>query len=131
MDNQGVGEVNPLTLTVPLPPNIANGRMHWQVKLKAKKAYWDTLSLLANCGKIPAEAVSRPRRARLAATLYLHSPMDDDNAMARLKWLVDWLVSNGYLAGDSRKHIEWEGLPKQFIDRKNPRCVVTLTPAAG
>lgn len=122
--------MTPLTLTVPLPPNLANARMHWRVKLKAKKAYWETLSMLANMGKIPAEIVSRPPRARIAVTLYLHSPMDDDNAMARVKWILDWFVTNGYLAGDSRKHLEWDGLPKQFIDRKHPRCVLTLTPVS-
>lgn len=120
-----------ITLTVPLPPNLANSRMHWRVKHNRKVAYWQTLSEMANCGLIPAEIVSRPPRARIDATLFLYAPMDDDNAMARLKWLVDWLVTNGYLAGDSRKHIEWEGLPKQVIDRKNPRVEIVLTPVAA
>lgn len=119
-----------VTLTVPLPPNIANGRMHWRVKLNAKKAYWETLDTMRQIKLLPApKPVDGP--AVISATLYLYAHMDDDNAMHRCKYALDWLVTNGYLRGDSRKDITWAGLPHQVIDRKNPRVELTLTPVAA
>lgn len=121
-----------MKITAPLPPNMANSRMHWRVKLKAKKAYWESLNNRAMLGQMPlSPGVSRTGWGpmRVAATLYVHNPMDDDNAMARVKWLIDWLVTNDYLPGDSRKHIEWAGIPHQVVDRKNPRVELELTPA--
>lgn len=52
--------------------------------------------------------------------------MDDDNAMRRLKPLLDWLVGHGYLSGDSRKQIKWVGIPDQVIDRENQRVELTI-----
>ena len=119
---------SPLTLTVPLPPNLANSRMHWRVKLNRKKAYWELLDMLKSAGALPRVPHDLPpTKTRVAATLYLFAPMDDDNAMARVKWILDWFVKNAYLRGDSRKHIEWAGIPHQVIDRKNPRVELVLT----
>lgn len=123
-----------LTLTAPLPPNIANNRMHWRTKLKAKKRYWGSLNTLSLIGRIPISPLASRTQTgptRIAATLYVHNLMDDDNAMARVKWLLDWLVANDYLPGDARKNIQWAGMPEQVIDRKNPRIELTLTPIAA
>lgn len=117
-----------MKIVAPLPPNIANGRMHWRVKLNRKHAYHETLDMLAAARQIPAPPPEPPRQATISAKLYLYSHMDDDNAMGRVKWFLDWLVTNGYLAGDSRKHLRWAGIPHQVIDRAAPRVEVTLTP---
>ncbi len=122
--------MTPLFLALPLPPNIANGRMHWRVKLNAKKAYWETLDMMRTLRQIPRPPAKPPARARITVTLYLYSAMDDDNAMSRFKYAGDWLVGNGYLPGDSRKELTWAGLPDQHIDRKNQRMEITITPEA-
>lgn len=117
-----------MKLTLPLPPNIANARMHWRVKLKAKKAYWQACSNAVLLGGVKMSAPpTPPERARITATMYVHQYMDADNAMARLKFTTDWLVGNGYIADDSRKHLEYAGLPEQVIDRKRPRVEIEVT----
>lgn len=115
-----------MKLTLPLPPNIANGRMHWRVKQKHKRAYWDLCDMYRLAGETPAPPTSPPAKARFTVTLYLHQMMDDGNAMNRLKWTEDWLTANGYIADDSRKHLEYAGLPEQVIDRKRPRVEIVV-----
>ena len=61
--------------------------------------------------------------------MYLHSPMDDGNAMNRMKWVEDWLKAWGYITDDSKKHLEWTGFPKQVIDRKYQRIEIELEAA--
>ena len=111
----------PMTLTLPLPPNMANGRMHWRVKDKKRKAYFALCDHMLAARVIEAAPPSAPiDGALIAAEMTLANAMDDDNALARLKWPVDWLVTRGYLAGDSRKHLTWTGLPEQRVSRKEP-----------
>jgi len=44
-----------------------------------------------------------------------------------MKWPVDCLVHYGLLIVDSDKYVCWTEIPRQEIDRKNPRVVITLT----
>lgn len=114
-----------MKLVAPLPPNIANGRMHWRVKLNRKKQYWESVDSWRIWWRWP-HPKKASKRARISATLFVYSLMDDDNAMARVKWLLDYLVAWEYLPGDSRKHIRWAGLPDQKIDRKNQRIEIEI-----
>ncbi len=64
--------------------------------------------------------------------MYLGGAMDDDNAMARHKPLLDWLKTRGYIADDRKKNIVWEGLPEQIVKRDgNYRIELTITPLSG
>jgi len=112
-----------MILTVPLPPNAANARRHWRVALKEKKAYWERLALMK---RPPPDCYLPPLVAHISVTMYVHNIMDPDNAMARLKPLLDWLVAWDYIADDSPKALKWAGLPEQVIDRKNPRVVLEI-----
>lgn len=115
-----------MTFEMPLPPNFSNSRMHWRAKHRAKLAYWKQVDERQNCGLIPAPPKAPFQKVAATATLYLWSHMDEDGAMARLKWPQDWLVTRGYLADDRRGNIKWAGLPEQHIDRTNQRLVLTL-----
>jgi hypothetical protein len=42
--------VTPITLTVPMPPNIANRQMHHMVKHRVKVGYWALLDLMLGFG---------------------------------------------------------------------------------
>ncbi len=113
------------TLVLPLPPNAANARRHWRVALKEKKAYWAKLNALGHRAQVPAPV------SRITVTLYVHQIMDPDNAMHRLKPLLDWLVAWGWIADDKPAALKWAGMPEQFIDRKRPRVellIETLAP---
>ena len=115
---------------LPMPPNLANARMHHMVKHRAKVEYWRHLDLLL-AGKVFDAPPAQPlQKATLAITLTLGNPMDDYNAIARTKWAQDWLVSRGYVAGDSRKHLRLVGLPEQRITRKNAPCLELVLEAA-
>ena len=44
--------------------------------------------------------------------------MDHDNAIARLKWPVDWMVGAGVLEGDKPSQLEWYWPIEQVVKRK-------------
>jgi len=128
----GVGEV---CLTLPLPPSLTNSGLgrsrHWRALEKEKKAYWATLDALQLTRRIPRLDAPMPR-AEISATLFLWNPMDDDGAMARLKWILDWMAKRGgFITDDRRKVLRWAGIPEQVIDRKNPRVEITLRAVAA
>lgn len=119
-----------LVLTVPLPPNQANGRMHWRVKNQKRKAYLAACDALQLTGKIPPPPLRAWDRARLTAVCYVGAEHDLDNLMARAKWSIDWLVSRGYIEDDKGKHLEWTGFPEQVVKRgQDYRIELTLEAA--
>jgi hypothetical protein len=63
--------------------------------------------------------------------MYLGAAMDDDNAAARHKPLLDWLKTRGYIAADRRKCLRWESFPEQIIRRNGHYHIeLTITPAS-
>lgn len=78
---------------------------------------------------VPTPPATPLPRAVVTAHFAVHNLMDDDNAMTRVKWAVDWMVRNGYLQDDRRKNLRWGGIPTQVIDRKGPSALtLTLEP---
>lgn len=125
----------PLVLFLPMPPNLGNHRMHWRTRLKQKKQYWRTLDLVASREGMRVADYSIPRppespmtRVEVAVHMQVWNLMDDDNAMSRMKFVLDWLKNRGYIADDSRKHMRWKGMPTQDINRKSALIRLTLTP---
>jgi hypothetical protein len=122
----------PFVFVVPMPPNLANGRMHHMVKHREKLAYWRALDCLLVSRRVPRPPKRPWPRATVSSAMVLGNAMDDGNAMNRHKWLEDWLVSRGYLADDSRKHLTWAGLPAQRVSRTEPPTItLTITPEAA
>lgn len=123
----------PLTLTVPMPPTLTNsgpGRSrHWRAAEREKAAYWqllDNAQLLGHIARPPVRAIER---VTVRSSMVLRGAMDDDNAAARHKWLLDWLRTRGYIASDRRSHCRWEAFPEQRVCRKEPATItITLTP---
>jgi hypothetical protein len=122
----------PLVFTLPLPVNLANTSFgHWAVKHKARKAYWESLDVGVTFKRLPC-APQRPySRARLDVAMYHTHDTDRDNREARLKWVLDWLTSRGYLVDDADAHLE-RGEIAVHRCRTIPerRLVLTLTPLA-
>ena len=109
----------PWSFTLPLPPNLANGRMHWAQKNRKRVAY------LEGCDRrYPADPATTLPKAEVSVTLYVWSEMDRDNAYARVKWALDWLVMRGYVVDDSPAHLELQ--VSQAIDRKNQRLEIKV-----
>ena len=65
-------------------------------------------------------------KAKISVKLYTYNKMDVDNLFARLKWPLDWLTRRGYIVDDSPDILDWQGIPKQKIDRKNQRIEIIL-----
>lgn len=116
-----------MNLTLPLPANLGNARLHWAQKHRAKNAYWKRCDERQLVGLVPPPPPGPLNQARLTITLYTHNPMDPSNAVARVKWVEDWLVTRGYITDDSARHIQLE--VGQKIDRRDPRCEITLEAA--
>lgn len=130
----------PITLTVPMPDPVTNasgGSRHWRTVHSRKRAYWGALDVIQATGGrvretqyvLPEPPDSPLDRATVRATLYLGNAMDDDNAIARCKPVLDWLVRRGYLKDDRRSCLRWESLPEQVVKRgQQYRIELTLTP---
>jgi len=119
-----------LVFHLPMPPNLANSRMHWRTKHGQRQAYERFLTGLLRAQQLPAVPALPLERAVVYAALRLGAHMDDDNAVARCKWPLDWLVKAGYLADDRRKVLQWGAFPSQHVTRKlGPMLTLTLVPA--
>jgi hypothetical protein len=120
-----------VTLTVPMPENLTNrasGRTHWRVIHNAKKAYAATLDRYLAAGLVESPPTQPYEKAIASSVMTLGGAMDDDNALARHKWLVDWLVKRRYLQSDRKTCLTWAGLPEQRVTRKEPASIrITLT----
>ena len=117
-----------MKITLPLPPNMANSRMHWRTKHRERRAYLEDCGQYANFSGAVARKILT--RATITATIYHTHTMDQDNAMARLKWPVDWLVSNLWIQDDDPDHLIWTGLPTQVKCKKDERRVEFVLEAA-
>ncbi len=117
-----------ITLNLPLPPNLANGRMHWRVKENHRKRFFAACNALYHAGRVPKAPDAPLTPVVIRPTLYLWAYSDDDNALARCKWAADWARAAGYIVDDRRPHCRFE-IPEQHIDRANQRLVLTITPA--
>ena len=112
----------------PMPPNRANARGHWRKHHRGMTAYYSQLDALLMFRRLPKPPRTPYGEVRATATLHLYNLMDQGNALNRLKWIEDWLVSRDYVVDDSPKHFTYTGLPTQVIDRKNQRIELELSP---
>lgn len=116
----------PIVVVVPMPDNIANSRMHWRARDRVKKEYAACLDDMQNCGLIPSPPKAPLQKATVRSVMQLGNAMDDDNAVARHKPVLDWLKTRGYIVDDRRANLRWESFPEQRVKR-NGRYSITLT----
>lgn len=116
-----------LTLTFPMPVNLANARMHWAAKLR-KHNEWKTRAIVGERGLRGRHRVMQ--RVHVSAVMYVGGDrMDDDNATARLKWCLDLLKERGLIVDDKRPFLTLTGIPEQR-QGKPKRVVLTLEEVA-
>jgi hypothetical protein len=125
----------PLTLlfVVPMPANVTNrtrGSSHWRRGWLEKKALIDRLDLLAAAKLLPPCPDEPLERATVRSVMYLGGAMDEDNAMARHKPILDWLKKRGYIRDDRKRNLTWVGFPEQVVKRgQEYRIELTLEAA--
>ena len=111
-----------MKLTLTLPLNLGNARLHWAEKNRKMNFYFN-LCLATVKTKRPEYPLSQ---ADISATLYVWNLMDEgDNMRTRLKWPLDFLVQRGFIENDSPKVLVW-GTVTQEIDRRNQRVEIEL-----
>ena len=116
-------------LTLPLPTNIANARLHWAQRHRARRKYFEICDLFMAGGEragVSAPPSQPPEKAKIRITFFLHNKMDEYNLTARAKWIQDWLQTRGYIKSDSPDHLRLLR-PRQKVDRKNKRVEIELT----
>lgn len=116
-----------LRFSLPLPPNLANARMHWAAKHHKRQSYFEACDNLQLAGQVPPPPATPLAKAVIYETLYVGSEMDDDNAAHRVKWAIDWLKTRGYIADDKRGNLLRKGYPDQRVRLKPYRLEITLT----
>ena len=124
-----------ITITVPMPPNLSNvaARASRSGKAQhfAKLRYWKQLDERQQCGLIPAPPSTPLESVTLTSVMYLGNAMDDDNAVARHKWVLDWLRTRGYVRDDRRRNLRWGAFPEQVVRRGHEYGIeITLSEAA-
>lgn len=114
-----------MILTLPIPPNFPNTRMHWAAKHRLKKV-WQMAALVTE--KQLRGRHKPPHSVRIAARFYLGRKqfMDADNSVSRLKIVVDFLKERGLIVDDKWPHVRWDGFPEQYPDKPR-RLELTLT----
>jgi hypothetical protein len=124
-------ETGIVTVTLPLPPTMSNSRRHWRVTDKLRKQYmerctnWELLGIGAGpdgMRSMPrtAQAITPPDFVQMNIHMFLGQEMDQDNALSRCKWPIDWLVRARYLVDDKPKHCRLT-IPIQSIERNKNR----------
>ena len=111
---------------LPLPPNIANARLHWRSKAALKTRYFAMCDQMRFLQMLPLPFDIVPGQANVTLTAYLKGRMDTGNLFARVKWPEDWLVRNGYARDDTEQFWRYTGLPAQVAVSKHnietPNC---------
>lgn len=123
-----------LRFEFPLPPRVLNAgnKAHWSVTHGQKQRYYATCDLMQKLGMLPKPPARPFKQAALTSLMRLGAWMDDDNAMARHKFVLDWLKTRGYVTDDRKKNIRWTALPEQKVGRKQKYNIeLTLTEEAA
>lgn len=122
--------VQPIVLWIPKPPDNAQRQGHWSTALRAKKRLWRQLDERGRYRLIPP-APDHPLE-RFEVLVEWHYPnrrhlLDDDNVFRRLKPVMDWLVTNRYLMGDTSGHLTWRKPVTVIGAETPPMSTVRLT----
>lgn len=113
-----------MNIKLPLPPNRANARWHWTTEKRLKDEYYEKAGLWILPQRLKPQ---HWQTANISATLFVWMLSDYDNLYARLKWPLDFLVINKFIADDSPKVLTWASPLEQEIDRKDSRIEFRLT----
>lgn len=94
----------------------------------AKARYEAGVAVAARRQGFPPPRVPWQRWRLERAEFRLYSARDALELLAGLKWCVDALVTGGWLAGDSPRHLRGIPDPDQVIDRSVRGVTLTITP---
>jgi hypothetical protein len=111
-----------IRIRFPLPDNVTNrrsGASSWQAKGRELRKFRKALYLRQLVGALPPSPDRPLAKVLVSSTMKLGGAMDDDNAVARHKPLLDWLKQKdvGFIIDDRRKYLRWKSFPRQIVQR--------------
>ena len=118
-----VRRITDLVFELPLPPNLGNSRAHWRLKARQKTDFYVVCDarVVVKGWHVPRPVEGMPWAKPVAEiTMRTARAMDHDNAHARLKWVLDWLQTRGYIVND-------RDLRYQLENKTAPRKEVGIT----
>lgn len=116
-------------LTLPVPLSLANTRLHWAAKVRAKHE-WQARAL-ATEPRLLRDRPAKPLEAvEIVAVFYLVRKRDPDNAAASLKWVLDLLVQLGWLKDDNADVVRGLTVRQSRVSRRSEQRV-TLSVESG
>lgn len=122
----------PIVLWIPKPPDNANTSLKdtGRKVRREKRALWEELTTRLHARQLPGPPAHPIQYAHIE--VQWHYPngrhhIDPDNAIRRLKPVLDWLVDAGYLAGDTSDHVRLSPIEKVVAGSPPPLCTVRLT----
>lgn len=113
-------------MVLPLPPNRANARGRWETRYFGQLRYHTMLDDRQRVGLVPPPPTQAYAKVAVTVAMYVWGRMDQGNAVNRMKWIEDWLVSRGYVIDDTEECFRYTGFPTQKVDRKNQRVEIEL-----
>lgn len=126
-------DVDELVIRVPMPATLTNsgrGRSRqWYALHNEKKRYWRQLDELQLTGFIEKPPRTPIGKATVRSLMTLGGRMDEDNAMARHKWVLDWLATRGYIRND--RLMSWAEKPTQVVNRDSEYTIELTITRAG
>lgn len=135
-----------LTLDLPLPPSL--NEMLALAKKRTRRSrtggwmrrslpvvydqhleeYEDACVVAMRGQGIVPPATPWPRWRLVSADFRVHNVRDWTELLASLKWPIDVLVRQRYVAGDSPREMQRPPSPDQGIDRRRPGVTLTIAP---
>lgn len=110
-----------------MPPTKNRSAGSWRATARDKKAYWrvlDTFWLLAVQRQEIVPPTSTWQACWASAACYPRGVRDQDNLMALMKPLQDWIVGKGIVHDDNPYRWQWRAIPGQVAQRKHPAWMV-------
>lgn len=117
-------EIDGIVITFPEPTPSVNRLhgYHWSRK-KRERTKW---GWYARSAALQLGMGAPPARARVEIVRHGARLLDPDNLTAGCKWLIDSLVAERFLMGDTEEHLDL-ARPRQVAGRER-KTVVTIRP---
>ncbi len=92
-------EYNEITLTLPKPPSLNKwySGKHWAIRKKQKESYSESI-------KEQLDSIDKFTMDRFKVDVQYNCRYDVDNAITCVKFLADYLRSDGYVIDDTPKY---------------------------
>lgn len=115
-----------MRLVLDLPKATGNARMHWRTRYYTRTRFWEAQDNRQRLGLIEPP----PNRPMGSVTVLAHflvsKPNDPDNLTARLKDVMDWLKTRGYIVDDGPSVVKALTVTQETVPRKDCGLVLDV-----